>query len=73
MLRGVVLEEWVCAMNELETTRRPNSARARWRPDKASAGFPDSFDEELWRNLEETGLSRLTATEDAGPAKRPSC
>ena len=32
-------------------------------------GFPDSFDEELWRNLEEAGLSRLTATEDAGPTE----
>jgi acyl-CoA dehydrogenase len=32
-------------------------------------GFPDEFDEALWRNLEETGLSRLTATEDAGPAE----
>lgn len=32
-------------------------------------GFPDSFDADLWRNLEETGLSRLTSTEDAGPAE----
>jgi acyl-CoA dehydrogenase len=31
--------------------------------------FPDAFDEGLWRNLEETGLSRLTSTEDAGPAE----
>jgi acyl-CoA dehydrogenase len=31
--------------------------------------FPDAFDEQLWRNLEETGLSRLTSTEDAGPAE----
>ena len=30
-------------------------------------GFPDTFDAELWRNLEETGLSRLTSAEDAGP------
>ncbi|MDT5015091.1 MAG: acyl-CoA dehydrogenase [Mycobacterium sp.] len=32
-------------------------------------GFPDSFDEELWLNLEGTGLSRLTTGEDAGPAE----
>ena len=32
-------------------------------------GFPDEFDEALWRNLEETGLSRLTGAEDAGPAE----
>ena len=32
-------------------------------------GFPDSFDEALWRNLEETGLCRLTSTEGAGPAE----
>lgn len=32
-------------------------------------GFPDTFDEQLWRNLEETGLSRLTSSEDAGPAE----
>ena len=38
-------------------------------PDSVSRGFPDEFDEELWRNLEETGLSRSTTTEDAGPAE----
>lgn len=31
--------------------------------------FPDAFDEQLWRNLEETGLSRLTSTQDAGVAE----
>ena len=31
--------------------------------------FPDAFDAALWRNLEETGLTRLTSTEDAGPAE----
>jgi acyl-CoA dehydrogenase len=30
--------------------------------------FPDALDEELWRGLEETGLSRLSADDDAGPA-----
>ncbi|MGA5462210.1 acyl-CoA dehydrogenase family protein [Mycobacterium sp. NPDC050041] len=29
---------------------------------------PDGFDDTLWRHLEETGLSRLTSAEDAGPA-----
>jgi acyl-CoA dehydrogenase len=29
--------------------------------------FPDSFDEALWRNLEDTGLARLTSSQDAGP------
>lgn len=33
------------------------------------SGFPDTFDAELWRNLEQTGLSRLTSGEDAGPAE----
>ena len=32
-------------------------------------GVPDEFDEQLWRNLEETGLSRLTSSQDAGPAE----
>jgi acyl-CoA dehydrogenase len=32
-------------------------------------GIPDQFDHELWRNLEDTGLARLTSTPDmeAGP------
>lgn len=30
---------------------------------------PDTFDTQLWRHLEETGLSRLTSAEDAGPAE----
>jgi acyl-CoA dehydrogenase len=30
---------------------------------------PETFDAELWRHLEETGLSRLTTAEDAGPAE----
>jgi len=29
-------------------------------------GIPDHFDGELWRNLEDTGLARLTSTPDAG-------
>lgn len=29
-------------------------------------GIPDQFDTELWRNLEETGLARLTSTPDMG-------
>ena len=32
-------------------------------------GFPDSFDNELWRNLENTGLARLTNVQDAGPTE----
>ena len=31
--------------------------------------FPDSFDEALWRNLEDTGLARLTSSQDAGPGE----
>ena len=55
-------------MNELEQLvddlgRRSFEARLGQR------GSPDSFDEALWRNLEETGLSRLTTAEDAGPAE----
>jgi alkylation response protein AidB-like acyl-CoA dehydrogenase len=29
-------------------------------------GIPDRFDAELWRNLEDTGLARLTSSPDAG-------
>jgi acyl-CoA dehydrogenase len=29
-------------------------------------GMPDQFDTELWRNLEDTGLARLTSTPDTG-------
>ncbi len=32
-------------------------------------GIPDVFDDALWRNLEATGLSRLTADQDAGPTE----
>jgi acyl-CoA dehydrogenase len=32
-------------------------------------GVPDTFDETLWRDLEETGLSRLSSSGDAGPAE----
>jgi len=35
----------------------------------AHRGMPDSFDEALWRNLEDTGLARLVSSEDAGPAE----
>ncbi|MGH3678287.1 MAG: acyl-CoA dehydrogenase family protein [Mycobacterium sp.] len=31
--------------------------------------LPEEFDNALWRNLEETGLSRLTSSQDAGPAE----
>jgi acyl-CoA dehydrogenase len=31
-------------------------------------GIPESFDEALWRNLEDTGLARLTSSQDAGPS-----
>lgn len=29
-------------------------------------GIPEQFDAELWRNLEDTGLARLTSTPDMG-------
>ena len=32
-------------------------------------GVPEEFDDGLWRNLEETGLSRLTSSQEAGPAE----
>ncbi len=31
--------------------------------------LPEVFDAELWRNLEETGLTRLTTHQEAGPAE----
>jgi acyl-CoA dehydrogenase len=31
--------------------------------------FPESFDKALWRNLEATGLARLTSSQDGGPAE----
>ncbi len=31
--------------------------------------MPEEFDDALWRNLEETGLSRLTSSHEAGPAE----
>lgn len=55
-------------MNELEQLVAELGARSL-ESRQGKPGFPDSFDEELWRNLEETGLSRLTSTEDAGPAE----
>ena len=55
-------------MNELtqlvdEIGRRSFDARLGHR------GVPEDFDDALWRNLEETGLSRLTSSQDAGPAE----
>jgi acyl-CoA dehydrogenase len=32
-------------------------------------GLPEEFDDSLWRTVEETGLSRLTSSGDAGPAE----
>ena len=32
-------------------------------------GFPETLDVALWRNLEDTGLARLTTGQDAGPAE----
>ena len=55
-------------MNELEQLVAELGARSL-EARLGKPGFPDTFDEELWRNLEETGLSRLTSTEDAGPAE----
>jgi acyl-CoA dehydrogenase len=35
-------------------------------------GIPDKFDAELWRNLEDTGLARLTSTPDMGAGPHES-
>jgi acyl-CoA dehydrogenase len=32
-------------------------------------GLPETFDDALWRTLEDTGLARLTSSQDAGPAE----
>ncbi len=55
-------------MNELtqlvdDIGRRSFDARVGHR------GVPDEFDDALWRNLEETGLSRLSSSHEAGPAE----
>jgi acyl-CoA dehydrogenase len=55
-------------MNELtqlvdDIGRRSFDARVGHR------GVPDEFDDALWRNLEETGLSRLSSSQEAGPAE----
>ena len=31
--------------------------------------MPEEYDDELWRTLDETGLRRLTSSQDAGPAE----
>lgn len=41
------------------------SAQARF----GERRLPETFDAELWRNLEDTGLSRLTTEQEAGPAE----
>jgi acyl-CoA dehydrogenase len=61
------LREEPISMNELaelvdDLGRRAFDARVGHR-------FPDSFDAALWRNLEDTGLARLTSSQDAGPAE----
>ena len=76
VLRGVVAKEMGAlkppmlssAGNELtqlvdDVGRRSFDARLGRR------GVPEEFDEALWRTLEETGLSRLTTAQDAGPAE----
>lgn len=55
-------------MNELaqlvdDLGRRSSDARLGHR------GFPETLDDALWRNLEDTGLARLTTGQDAGPAE----
>jgi acyl-CoA dehydrogenase len=40
--------------------------RRSYDPRLGHRGIPDRFDAELWRNLEDTGLARLTSTPDAG-------
>ncbi len=53
-------------MNELEQLVAEigeRSLEAR----QGRTAYPDAFDEQLWKTLEETGLSRLTSSEDAGP------
>jgi acyl-CoA dehydrogenase len=53
-------------VNELEQLVADIGARSL-EARQGRPAYPDTFDEQLWRNLEETGLSRLTASEDAGP------
>jgi len=55
-------------VNELEQLVADIGGRAL-EARQGRAAFPDAFDEQLWRNLEETGLSRLISSEDAGPAE----
>ncbi|MFI5506524.1 acyl-CoA dehydrogenase family protein [Mycobacterium sp. NPDC051804] len=55
-------------MNELEQLVADVGARSL-EARQGRPAFPDVFDEQLWSMLEETGLSRLTSTEDAGPAE----
>ncbi len=76
VLRGVVAKGMgalespmllACTVNELtqlvdDIGRRSFDARLGHRG-------AEEFDQALWRNLEETGLSRLTASEEAGPAE----
>ena len=55
-------------MNELtqlvdDIGRRSFDARV------GSRGVPDEFDDALWRTLDDTGLSRLTSSQDAGPTE----
>ena len=59
---------WAARSNELtqlvdDIGRRSFDARLGHR------GAPDEFDAALWRHLEETGLSRLTSSQEAGPAE----
>jgi alkylation response protein AidB-like acyl-CoA dehydrogenase len=77
VLRGVVAKD----MGARETPTQPGSAanelarlvddigRRSFDARIGRRGIPEEFDDALWRNLEDTGLSRLTAGEDAGPAE----
>ena len=56
------------AMNEL-TQLVDDIGRRSFEPALGHRGLPDAFDDALWRNLEETGLSRLTSSQEAGPAE----
>jgi acyl-CoA dehydrogenase len=53
-------------VNELEQLVADIGARSL-EARQGRPAYPDAFDEQLWKHLEETGLSRLTSSEDAGP------
>ena len=69
VLRGVVRQGHGRAMSDELTQLVDDIGRRSFDARLGHRGFPTTFDDALWRHLEDTGLARLTSSQAAGPAE----